>query len=72
MFGSLLSFNFDLKLMLPDIEAFQSDDRADRCVLRSLDVWMEHLAAVHEDVLYGRAHVNIGNIESGRGWQRSC
>src|ERR1700734_54827 len=38
--------------MLPNIEAFQSDDRADRCVLRSLDVWMEHFATVHEDVVY--------------------
>lgn len=52
LFGSLLSFYFDLKFMLPNIEAFQSNDRADRCVLRSLDMWVEHLAAVHEDVVY--------------------
>src|SRR5579862_127668 len=52
LFGSFLSFHFDLKLMLPNIETLQSDDRADRRVLWRLDVWMEHLAAVHEDVVY--------------------
>jgi hypothetical protein len=52
LFGSLLSLHFDLKLMLPHIETFQSNDRTDRCVLRGLDMWVEHLAAIHEDVVY--------------------
>src|SRR6267378_2858331 len=65
LFDSLLSFHLDLKLMLPNIEAFQSDDRADRCVLWRLDVWVEHLATVHEDVVYdcGARPVPRGLIE---------
>src|SRR5579859_5472818 len=65
LFGSLLSFHFDLKLILANIEAFQSNDRADRCVLRGLDMWVEHLAAVHENVAYdwGVRPVSRGLIE---------